>query len=202
LKTTEYSDVKVSKAFNRGIYFSCQMCGECCRGFEEGEVYLYLDDIEHLIKFLNLKGKNKKRRFAKKYLKIIDDSFKWKKPGSQKAVIYKYKTLGFKFTGDDEHCEFLDENNCCIVHEARPFQCRCFPFWKMMVSNKKTISQYSKKCVGLKASLNKQGKFYSYEEILKWAQKEYDIEKEYFLKMKENDFDIRLVYPFLPKDMG
>ena len=173
------------------------MCGDCCRGFKEGEVYLYKDDIVRLANFLGLKGTKGLREFSKKYLKVINDSFYWKEPGAERGKTYKFKTLGFRFTDDDEHCHFLI-NNRCIVHEGRPFQCRCFPFWQMMVSSQKNFVDYSKKCPGLQKL---KGRFYSKREILDWAKAEYEMEKKYFLEMKKNNFDIFKVYPFLPEDM-
>jgi Fe-S-cluster containining protein len=190
-------DIKLSKLLENGIEFSCQKCGVCCRGFKEGEVYLYKDDIARLAKLLNLTSKAGLRKFAKEYLKVVSDSFFWKEPGAAKGKTYRYKTLGFKFTGDDEHCHFLKDNECTI-HEARPFQCRCFPFWKMLVSNRKNFVNYSKKCPGLKVL---KGKRYTREEILDWATKEYEMEKDFFFEMKKNDFNILKVYSFLPKDM-
>ncbi len=175
------------------------MCGACCRGFEEGEVYLYHDDILRLTKHLGLKGQAGLKKFAKKYIKIIPQSFFWKESNNNKGKTYKFKTLGFKFTGKDEHCHFL-KNNKCTVHKARPFQCQCFPWWEMLISkkNKSNFEDYSKKCMGLERL---KGKFYSAETILKWAHKEYEIEKQYFLEMKKHEFDISKVYPFLPKEM-
>ncbi|GAH22349.1 unnamed protein product, partial [marine sediment metagenome] len=37
--------------------------------------------------------------------------------------------------------------------------------------------------------------------ILNWAKKEYEIEKKFFLEMKQNKFNILKVYPFLSKEM-
>ncbi|MFX1502992.1 MAG: YkgJ family cysteine cluster protein, partial [Promethearchaeota archaeon] len=172
-------EIKISKNLENGIEFSCQMCGKCCRGFNEGEVYLYKDDIFRLVKFLKIKGNTGLKKFAEKYLKVVDDSFFWKEPGAQRGKTYRYKTLGYKFTGEDEHCHFLI-NNKCSVHKARPFQCRSFPFWQMMVSSRKNFEDYTKKCKGLQTL---KGKFYTKEEILNWAKKEYEIEKKYFLEM-------------------
>ncbi|MFX0027061.1 MAG: YkgJ family cysteine cluster protein [Candidatus Hermodarchaeota archaeon] len=191
------AEIKLSKFLENGIEFSCQMCGDCCRGFKEGEVYLYKEDIVRLANHLSLKGEKGLRSFAKQYLKVIKDNFFWRSPEETKGKTYKFHTLGFKFTGDDEHCHFL-VNNICTVHEVRPFQCRCFPFWKMMVTNKKNLVRYSKKCPGLRLL---KGKFYTRSEILEWARKEYKIEKEYFLEMKKHNFEIAKVYPFLPKEM-
>ena len=126
------------------------------------------------------------RSKAEKYLKVTNDSFFWKEPEAQRGKTYRYKSLGFRFTGDDEHCHFLIDNKCS-VHVVRPFQCRSFPFWQMMVSSKKNFDNYTKKCKGLQLL---KGKFYTREDILKWAQDEYEIEKKYFLEMKKHNFNI------------
>ncbi len=191
--------IELFKELQNGVEFSCEMCGSCCRGFDEGEVYLYFDDIKRLADHIKLKGTPGLKKFVKKYLKIINDSFFWKEPDQKRGRTYKFKTLGFNFSGDDEHCHFLRDNKCS-VHEYRPFQCRCFPWWQLLVLNKNkgNFEEYSKKCRGLQLL---KGTFYSADTIRKWAQKEYEIEKNYFLKMKENDFKISKVYPFIPKEM-
>lgn len=193
------TEIKISKNLENGIKFSCQMCGDCCRGFKEGEVYLYKDDILRLAEYLRITGIKGLRNFTQKYVKVINDSFFWKDPDAQRGKTYRFKTLGFRFTGEDEHCHFLKDNKCS-VHEMRPFQCQCFPFWKMMVRSKKKVIAYSKKCPGLQASLRGNGKYYSREEIQKWAKAEYDIEEKYFLEMKKNNFNILKVYPFLSEE--
>ena len=192
-------EIKLSKALENGIEFSCQMCGGCCRGFNEGEVYLHKGDILRLAKHLNLKGNSGLKKFAERYLKAIDDSFFWKEPKAERGKPYKFKTLVFKFTGDDERCHFLLGNEC-TVHSYRPYQCRCFPFWHILVTSRKNYVNYSKKCPGLKESLVKKGEYYSAEQILTRATEEYEIEKKYFFEMKKHDFDINKVYPFLPKN--
>lgn len=194
-------EIKISKLLENGIYFQCKMCGRCCRGFDEGEVYLYFDDIKRLAEKLNLKGKKGLRKFAEKYLKITSNTFYWVEPGEKSGKNYKVPTLGFKFIGDDEHCEFLGEDNRCTIYDAAPFQCRSFPFWQMMVSSPKNIKEYSEKCPGLRNMNNNGGRFYSREEIYQWAKKEQEIELEYFLKMKENNFDIYKVFPWLPRNL-
>ena len=173
------------------------MCGDCCRGSDEGEVYLYRADIYRLGQHLNLTSKEQLRKFARKYLKVVENTFLYKESSSQRGKTYRFNNLAFAFEGEDEHCHFL-VNNRCTVHEARPFQCRCFPFWKMMVSSKKNVINYSKKCKGLRVL---KGNYYSRREILYWATEEYRIEKEYFLEMRKHNFDILKVFPFLSEDM-
>jgi Fe-S-cluster containining protein len=156
-----------------------------------------MEDILRLAYHLNLRENKGLKEFAEKYLKVVNDSFYWKEPGAQRGKTYRFKSLGFKFTGEDEHCHFLTDNKCS-VHVARPFQCKSFPFWQMMVSSKLNFDNYTKKCKGLQLL---KGKFYTREEILKWAKKEYEIEMKYFLEMKKNKFNILKVYPFLPNEM-
>ena len=193
--------IQLAKKFENGVYFTCEMCGSCCRGFDEGEIYLYQDDINRIAKHLKIRGTSGLKQFAREYLKVVSDSFFWKEPGAARGKTYRFKSIGFKFTDDDEHCQFLIDNKC-TVHEARPFQCRAFPIgWNMLINSVKNFKNYSKKCPALQNSLENKGKFYSREEIVKWANDEYEMEKNYFLIMKKNDFNILKVYRFLPKDI-
>jgi len=154
--------VKIIKKFENGIYFSCQMCGACCRGLDEGEVYLYEDDIIRFAKFL----KTSPKKFSRKYVKLVDDTFYWRQDGAKRGKTYRFKTLALKFVGEDEHCYFLEKNKCTI-HEARAFQCRAFPIgWNMLINNIKSFTDYAKKCPGLKYSLEKKGRFHPKEKIL------------------------------------
>lgn len=195
------NNVQLAKKFENGVYFTCEMCGSCCRGFKEGEVYLYQDDIEKLANHLNIKGASRLREFAKKYLKVVNDSFFWKEPGAERGKTYRFKNLGFRFTGEDEQCHFLVDNKC-TVHNARPFQCRAFPIgWNMLINSVKNFRDYSKKCPALQNSLENKGKFYSREEIIKWANEEYEMERDFFLLMKKHHFNIYKVHKFLPKDL-
>ena len=190
-------EIKLPKTLEDGLKFSCQFCGECCRGFDEGEVYLYLEDIERLAAYC----KEGLSEFAKDYLKIVEDTFYWKEPGAQRGKKYRIPLLGFKFIGDDEHCEFLGDDNKCTIYEIAPFQCHAYPWWRIHLESPKKLREYSKKCPGLKGSFNGEGKFFSPEKILEWVEKEYKMEEEYFLKLKANDFDILKVYKFLPEEM-
>ena len=52
----------------------------------------------------------------------------------------------------------------------------------MMVSSKNNFENYTKKCKGLQLL---EGKFYTREEILKWAKNEYKVEKKYFLEIQK-----------------
>ncbi|MBN1214288.1 MAG: YkgJ family cysteine cluster protein [Candidatus Lokiarchaeota archaeon] len=197
-------DIRLSEFFKNGLYFSCEKCGACCKGLNNGEVYLYKNDIEKLVEYLNKQGEHyTQKSFAKKYLKLIRTSFYWKEEGKTKGKNYYFFALGFKFTGNDEHCEFIDKNDLCSVHIARPFQCRAYPIgWNILIKNMRNFRKYSKECPALRNSLEKKGELYKPEQILEWAKKEYELEKGFFIEMKKNNFDIFKTYKFLPKDIS
>jgi Fe-S-cluster containining protein len=93
------------KFLQEGMRFQCQGTGRCCvsRG-TYGYVYLNIHD---------------RRRFAK-YFKMKTQAFTRK---------YCLKHDGFYYLAESEkQCRFL-EGKACGVYEARPNQCRTWPFW-------------------------------------------------------------------------
>lgn len=90
----------------RGLRFECQPeCGQCCTSeLREGSVFLEPHDIEPLSSFLQITPRELVRQYT------VDE----------------YGELALKM-GEDGSCGFLREGRCS-VHEARPLQCRTYPF--------------------------------------------------------------------------
>jgi Fe-S-cluster containining protein len=93
--------------------FTCQPdCGKCCTYREDaGFVYLTKEDIFRLEKHLGQRAEE----FAE--CEKFDSTRKAEEPSEEWFL---------KF--GDKQCRFLDGNKCG-VYEARPTQCRTFPFW-------------------------------------------------------------------------
>ena len=92
--------------WQEGIRFECQGSGRCCvsRG-SYGYIYLTLADRRRLAAELQLPT----RQFTRQYcLKAEDGQFYLDSP--------------------EPECRFLDGTQCS-VYEARPVQCRTWPFW-------------------------------------------------------------------------
>jgi len=89
---------------------ACDTCGgRCCTG-ESGNIFVSPQEISALSKLLNLSELD----FRKSYLL---------KRG------YKF-SLKERIVGLSHDCIFFDrEKGGCSVYEARPMQCRTFPFW-------------------------------------------------------------------------
>jgi hypothetical protein len=92
----------------RGLRFECQPdCGKCCTSEREGSVFLEPSDIDALAKKLGLSS----RAFASRYTR--------REEGDGDGI-----ELAKSPSGD---CVFLVDR-VCTVHDAKPFQCRAYPF--------------------------------------------------------------------------
>lgn len=110
--------------FNTDACSECQ--ARCCRG-ESGYIYVNKEEAEAIASHLNIEM----REFVETYL--------FKKG-------YKY-SIKERFVGDQHECIFYDENiNGCGIYEARPTQCRTFPFWDYF---KTRIDELKDECPGI-----------------------------------------------------
>lgn len=96
---------KPAKFWAEGIRFQCQGSGKCClsRG-TYGYVYLTLKDRQRLAKVHHITT----TKFTRTYCDKTGGYFHLKHP--------------------EKDCSFL-EGKRCGVYEARPAQCRTWPFW-------------------------------------------------------------------------
>lgn len=198
-----FNDSELPRMLKEGFHFSCQFCGRCCTGFDEGDVYLYRDDILRLVSHLNGGKCNDRvlKEFARQYLKITHQTFYWKDDDAKRGKNYRIEVLGFKFTGTDQHCEFMGKDNKCSVYKAAPFQCISYPWWQMHLDKPRKLKEYSKKCPALDNGFKNEGEYIAPKKILELVEEEKRLEEAHFLEMQENNFDIFEVFKFLPSDM-
>lgn len=106
---------------------ACESCqGRCCTG-ESGYIYVTKNEIFSIAELLELDV----NEFASKYL--------FKK-------MYKYSIKEQKF-GDSYECVFYNrESNGCNIYDARPLQCRTFPFWDYY---KTRVDELKLECPGI-----------------------------------------------------
>lgn len=119
-----------------GIRFECQGSGKCCvsRG-EYGFVYLTLEDRRRLAKHFRVAT----REFTRRY--CVKEDGLWVLKDFTRA------------------CTFL-EGKRCGVYEARPTQCRTWPFWPEVMNAKAWDREVKAFCPGVG-----RGRLWSQEEI-------------------------------------
>jgi len=114
-----------SYSFDPNACASCQ--GRCCTG-ESGYIYVNKAEIEAIVELLDLPLE----KFVAEYL--------YKKG-------YKYSIKEIKYNGSYECVFYNREDNGCGIYDARPTQCRTFPFWDYY---KTRIEELKLECPGVK----------------------------------------------------
>jgi Fe-S-cluster containining protein len=130
-----------------GIRFSCLGCGRCClsRG-GYGYLYLRLEDRRRLAACLGISTLT----FTKEYAEKTDGWFHLRQP--------------------ERACPFLSEGRCG-VYEARPGQCRTWPFWPENMNLRVWKREIEAYCPGIG-----RGRLYSVEEIESIIEKRAEVE--------------------------
>ncbi len=92
--------------YSEGLRFSCRQCGRCCKGPEPGYVWVSEDEIRRLADHLHLTVEE----FGARWLRRV---------GARYSIVEK----------PNHDCALWEDGKGCTVYEARPTQCRTFPFW-------------------------------------------------------------------------
>lgn len=111
--------------FDEGLRFKCTGCGKCCTG-SPGYVYLSKPDLEHLAAHFALS----EEEFLQKYARDVDGQY---------ALLEEPETYD---------CVFL-KNKRCTVYEARPIQCRTFPWWIHHLRKSEDWKEAAQRCEGI-----------------------------------------------------
>ncbi|HVX59724.1 MAG TPA: YkgJ family cysteine cluster protein [Pirellulales bacterium] len=111
--------------FKDGLRFQCSQCGDCCTG-APGHVWVNQEEIRNLAVQIGVDVEE----FERKYVRRV---------GIRKSLI--------EFSNGD--CVFFDgEARKCTVYEARPRQCRTWPFWHSNVRSPEDWQQTCEVCPG------------------------------------------------------
>jgi Fe-S-cluster containining protein len=123
--------------YKDGLRFECTQCGDCCTG-APGFVWVNQEEIDALAAKVGISVDE----FEKKYVRKVS--------GRRSLV---------EFPNGD--CVFFDtEKRNCSVYEARPRQCRTWPWWNSNLESKEAWKETCEVCPG-----SGKGKLYSIEHI-------------------------------------
>ncbi|GHT95055.1 zinc/iron-chelating domain-containing protein [Spirochaetia bacterium] len=114
--------------YAQGLRFSCRRCSGCCR-HESGYVFLSEKDLGLLAAKLSMKT----NEFMAAYCRWV-----YSGPGGE-VLSLKEKS--------NYDCIFWKEG--CSVYDARPLQCRTFPFWQSNVASSESWNRAAAFCPGM-----------------------------------------------------
>lgn len=115
--------------FEDGVRFRCLFpeCGDCCSGKRgPGYVWVGVEEMEALAELLQLEFD----AFTRRYVRQVDDRF---------SLIEKPNT----------DCIFYEHGTGCTVYEARPTQCRTYPFWPEIMGSRHAWEREGCFCPGI-----------------------------------------------------
>ncbi len=158
------NDSKLKKEWwAEGLRFQCQGSGQCCTSHGEyGFVFLTKEDRQKMANHLSLNLS----QFTKKYCQQTNGN-------------YHLMEDGVNFD-----CLFL-KNKRCSVYEARPTQCRTWPFWPDTMNAKTWKKEVVTFCPGVgKGPLVSSDEISRNLEAQKISEQELDTEATSFLSRK------------------
>jgi Fe-S-cluster containining protein len=131
-----------------GLRFSCTACSTCCR-YEPGYVFLSSDDTAVLSALKEVSPE----MFIKMYCRWVF----WPdgNSGTEERLSLRERTDAENHSRD---CIFW--RGACTVYEARPLQCRTYPFWSSLLASQAVWQENMRDCPGIG-----RGEWHSADEI-------------------------------------
>lgn len=117
--------------YKEGLRFKCTECGKCCTG-TSGFVWVSEEEIEDMAKTCDLSIKEFKMRYIRNR-------------NNRLALVEKKNSNG------DFDCIFL-QNKKCKIYQARPKQCRTFPWWQENLNTEESWKIAAQECEGINDS--------------------------------------------------
>ena len=136
--------------YSDGIRFTCTQCGNCCSG-PSGYVWFQPHEAVKMAAFHGMTVE----AFLEEYAHRVDG--RWTLNEFYNKSIRGYDCI---FLARDDEGKAL-----CTIYEARPQQCRTWPFWPDNLHTPRHYQQASKRCKGMIAGLKGEGRLYPIEQI-------------------------------------
>lgn len=123
--------------YQDGLAFECTQCGACCSG-EPGFVFVNQDEIDGMAGAMKMEVDTFEHKFTRRV--------------GNRISLVEYP---------DGDCIFLEpKTRHCLVYQARPIQCRTWPFWDSTLETQADWQETCEVCPGAGT-----GNLYSFEEI-------------------------------------
>jgi Fe-S-cluster containining protein len=135
-------EVMGDRWYQKGLNFTCTRCSRCCR-HDSGYVFLSETDISALASHFSLD----RQAFIKRYCTSVD-------LGLAKRISL--------IEQENFDCVFWKDGGCS-VYDARPLQCRAYPFWPQILDSPASWQDVRHECPGIDV-----GTWHSPETIESW----------------------------------
>jgi len=131
--------------YAKGLQFECTRCSRCCR-HSPGYVFLSAKDIDRFTRALRIGREEFLRTYCRKVSLGIAERISLKEKPNYDCIFWK--------------------DGGCSVYEARPLQCRAYPFWSANVASAEAWEEQGRQCPGIN-----RGPLHDRGEIEDWLRK-------------------------------
>lgn len=114
--------------YKDGLRFQCTECGKCCTG-PSGFVWVSIEEMTAMAAALDITLD----AFKKQYTRRLQKGYALTERKNEKG---------------EYDCVFL-KGKLCTVYQARPIQCRTFPWWEENLKSKECWDYAANDCEGI-----------------------------------------------------
>lgn len=125
MRLTSAKSTEPGPWYVEGLRFACQACGQCCGG-APGYVWVDEEELAELAAHRGLSPDEFRRQYTRR--------------------LWRGRSLKEKHNYD---CILLDEGGRCLAYEARPTQCRTWPFWPSNLESPDAWNESARRCPGM-----------------------------------------------------
>ena len=121
----------MSAVNNPEAIFTCQQCGECCRGY--GGTFVSEKDIEAISQYLKIDS----RRFITEFCQL----------SGGKTVLAQ---------GKNGYCVLWNKHKQCTIHPVKPEMCKKWPFIESLLVDPQNWQAMASTCPGIQTDAPEQ----------------------------------------------
>ena len=157
---SSYASTSMKPWYRDGLRFTCTQCGDCCRSHGDYQwVFLTPDEVTRLAKHLGMTNAKFLHEYCDKDEDGLGHTLKW----PDRACVFLGQGSG-ESPGEGAASPKGEQarKEGCTVYDARPQQCRTWPFWPENLPKKVWDKDIVPFCPGAG-----EGRLYSLGEIRK-----------------------------------
>lgn len=140
--------------YSGGLRFACTQCGNCCTG-KPGYVWIEEPEIARLAQLLSLTIEQTIEQYCRRVGSRYSLKENFNRHHGGYDCIFLKELPAEKTPGVVTH-----SRRVCSIYNARPVQCRSWPFWESNLATPKSWELASRGCPGMG-----QGKLHSLKKI-------------------------------------
>jgi Fe-S-cluster containining protein len=141
LKVLQQNETDSPPWYGGGLRFTCTQCGNCCTG-PPGYVWISKEEIGRLAKHLRIGA----AEVIEQYCRKVGGKYSLRETRNSSG---QYDCIFLKEEKSADKNGVVHSKRACTVYEARPLQCRTWPFWEGNLQSPQRWKHAAERCHGM-----------------------------------------------------